>query len=58
MTSPDHADPSPRALALNRVRGLIRDGLGEEVVVDVLLALVAEEGDDVFDVVELQLCNT
>src|SRR6476659_967437 len=55
MTSPDHADPSPRAPALNRVRERIRDGLGEEVVVDVLLALVAEEGDDVFDVVVVLL---
>src|SRR5436190_6087040 len=53
MTSPGHADPSPRAPAPDRGREQIRDGLGEEVVVDVLLALVAEEGDDVFDVVVL-----
>src|SRR6476620_10483833 len=55
MTSPDHADPSPRAPAPDRVRERIRDALGEEVVVDVLLALVAEEGDDVFDVVVILL---
>src|SRR6476620_1422842 len=55
MTSPDHADPSPRAPAPDRARERIRDGLGEEVVVDVLFALVAEEGDDVFDVVVLLL---
>ena len=36
-------------------REQIRDGLGEEVVVDVFFALVAEEGDDVFDVVVVLL---
>src|SRR5437773_2276828 len=55
MTSPDHADPSPRAPAPDRVPDQIQDGLGEEVVVDVLFALVAEEGDDVLDVVALLL---